>query len=181
MIEHGALVTDFPSHTIPDKSNFVKRNRVIAGISDATLVVESALQGGALITADIANSYNRDVLAIPGRTTDSCSRGTNFFIKTNRAALVESTEDILSYLGWAPEKKKEAVQISLFNDLLPDEVVLLKVLREKGDTPIDLLALNAQFPVSRVSATLLSLEFKGLVRCLPGKVFSPAVAIPFNL
>ena len=120
-------------------------------------------------------------MAVPGRTTDPYSAGTNFFIKTNRAALVESATDILNYLGWAPAKKKEAVQISLFNDLLPDEVVLLKVLRERGETPIDLLALDSELPVSKVSATMLSLEFKGLVKCQPGKIFAPSVTIPFNL
>ena len=106
MIKKGGLVTDFLSDALPERNNFIKRNRIIAGLSDATLVVESGIKGGALITADIANSYNRDVFAVPGRPEDQWSAGCNSLIKRNKAALVENADDIEYFLDWIPEKSK---------------------------------------------------------------------------
>ncbi len=117
ILKTGGLLTDFMSDTLPERNNFLKRNRIIAGLSDATLVVESGIKGGALITADMANSYNRDVFAIPGRPDDQWSAGCNDLIKSNKAALVESAEDIENFLNWQPEKSKPPLQKTLFSEL----------------------------------------------------------------
>jgi len=170
--KQGALLTDFISPTLPDRSNFVKRNRIIAGLADATIVVESGIKGGALITADIAGSYNRDVLAYPGRANDSYSKGTNWLIKTNKAALIESVEDLEYHLGWdMPLKEAGSMQTQMFVELSAEEQLIANMLREQGELPIDLLCLRINMPVSKVSAMLLNLEFAGLVRSLPGKVY----------
>ncbi len=117
MLKNGGLLTDFLSDALPERNNFIKRNRIIAGMSDATLVVESGIKGGALITADIAASYNRDVLAVPGRPEDQWSAGCNSLIKSNKAALAESAADIEYFLGWKSEKSKPPVQKALFSEM----------------------------------------------------------------
>lgn len=173
MVNNGALISEFVNDVGPDKPNFVKRNRIIAGMADATLVVESATSGGALITADIANSYNRDVFALPGRSKDTYSAGCNKLIKTNKAALIENVLDIEYNLGWDIEDDKpKSSQRKLFVTLQPEEEVIHTILREKGDLTIDLLCLEADMPVSKVSALLLNMEFSGVVRSLPGKIYA---------
>ncbi|MDP4210074.1 MAG: DNA-processing protein DprA [Bacteroidota bacterium] len=170
--KQGALVTDFVSDTKLDRNNFVKRNRIIAGLADATLVVESAIKGGALITADIAQSYNRDVLAFPGRVGDQYSRGCNWLVKTNKAALIESVEDLEYQLGWeSPLNASAPKQTELFVEISEDEQRIVQTLRESGELPIDLICIHVDMPVSKVSALLLNLEFAGMVRSLPGKVY----------
>lgn len=171
MIEKGALVTEFRHDEKPDSPNFVKRNRIIAGVSDATIVMESGEEGGALITADIANSYNRDVFAFPGRVNDRYSVGCNRLIKSNRAALIESLEDLEYLMGWQKQEKNEGVQKELFVELSDEEKMLTDLIRADSHATIDILAIQSNLPMSRVSAILLGLEFKGLVRCLPGKVY----------
>jgi DNA processing protein len=178
MILNGGLITEFLTNTTPDKPNFVKRNRIIAGLADATIVVESDRKGGALITADIANSYNRDVFALPGRKSDKYSSGSNQLIKTNRAILAESATDIATFLGWESNIDKEATQSSFFTDFEPDELSIALLLEKEGNLPIDMLALLAKMPVSKVSATLLGMEFKSIVKCLPGKVFKLCMSLP---
>ena len=178
MINNGGLCTEFLTETTPDKQNFVKRNRIIAGLSDATIVVESDKKGGALITADIANSYNRDVFAFPGRITDKLSSGTNQLIKTNRAILAESATDISTFLGWETHSIKETTQSAFFVNFEPDELTLADLLYKEGNLPIDMLALLGKMPVSKVSSTLLNMEFKGLIKCLPGKVFKLCSSYP---
>lgn len=180
MLEKGGLVSEFLTGTIPDKPNFVRRNRIIAGLADATIVVESDKKGGALITADIANSYNRDVFAIPGRINDRYSSGTNQLIKTNRAILAESATDILTFLGWESAGEKQSVQSSFFVDLEPDELSIANILAKEGNLPIDMIALLGRMPVSKVSSTLLNMEFKGILKCLPGKVYKLCMNIPQN-
>lgn len=172
MLETGGLITDFISGTIPDRENFPKRNRIIAGISDATLVVEAAKKGGALITAEIANSYNRDVFAIPGKIDDPYSEGCNYFIKNNKAILVQSAEDIKLLLGWEVEKrKKENLQRKLFISLTPDEEAIVKLLNATPQMSIDSICGELQLPTSRIAAALLNMEFEGLVKRMPGKMF----------
>lgn len=173
MVPGGGLLTDFPSGTNPDKENFPKRNRIVAGMADATVVIESGIKGGSLITAEIANSYNRDVFAFPGRAHDQWSEGCNKLIKTNKAMLVESAEDILFLMGWLDLKKKEQkpVQKEIFLSLSPDEERLVNVLKEKESTHIDDICFKAGFSMSKVAALLLSLEFSGVVRSLPGKMY----------
>jgi DNA processing protein len=172
MVEKGALITEFRHDEKPESPNFVKRNRIIAGLADATLVIESGEQGGALITADIANSYNRDVFAFPGRINDKYSTGCNRLIKTNRAALIENLSDVEYLMGWQKsDKTPEAYQKDLFVELNQEETTLVDLFRKENHLTIDQLALHSNMPVSRASAILLNLEFKGLVKCLPGKVY----------
>jgi DNA processing protein len=172
MIDQGALITEFRHDEKPEAPNFVKRNRVIAGLADATVVVESGEKGGALITADIANSYNRDVFAFPGRVNDKYSTGCNRLIKTNRAALIENMGDLEYLMGWQKSGKSAgAVQQDLFIALNPEETQILDILHKETHMTIDQLALYGNIPVSKLSAMMLNLEFKGLVTCLPGKVY----------
>ena len=166
------LITDFPSKSIRDKNNFVKRNRIIAGLSDATIVIESGKKGGSLVTADIANSYNRDVFAVPGRLTDTYSAGCNNLIKINKAAMLTSVEDIEYLLGWDPDKKvNNAVQRNLFVDLSNEEKLIVDILSKQDELSIDLICVKSNMPTSKVSPVLLNLEFMGIVRPLPGKMY----------
>lgn len=175
MVHHGGILTEYLSGTNPDRENFPARNRIVAGMTDATLVIESATRGGALITAEFANSYNRDVFAVPGRVTDTYSQGCHQLIRQNKAILVESAQDIAQAMNWDLEeddkKKKPQTQLILFQDLQPEERKLVEALKQKGQFAIDSLSLEVQMPVSKVSGMLLSLEFAGLVRSLPGKVY----------
>ena len=172
MVETGGLLTEFMSKTNPDRENFPMRNRIVAGLCDAIVVVESASRGGSLITADIANSYNRDVFALPGKINDSSSAGCNKLIKINKASLIESSKDLEYVMGWEnkPETKK-VVQKKLFVDLNEEETTLLNVLEKTEKVTVDELALQTQMPMSKVSVLLLNLEFNGIVRALPGKLY----------
>ena len=171
MIENGGLLTDFLSDEQPERTNFIKRNRIIAGLSDATLVVESGIKGGALITADIANSYNRDVFALPGRPDDKWSTGCNNLIKTNKAALVESADDIEFFLGWKPEKDKKPVQKSLFTELDDNEKNIFELIAKEGEMTIDAICRSLEIPVHKLSSQLLQMEFKGAIKCYPGNIY----------
>jgi DNA processing protein len=169
---NGLLVSDFPSQTNFDRNNFIKRNRIIAGLSDAILVIESGDQGGSLITAELGVSYSRDVLAIPGMVGSKSSMGCNKLIKTNRAALIETVEDIEYQLGWeVPGVSAVPKQVSLFPSLNPDEQAVMDALKENGSEIIDIICHKTRLPVAKVSAILLNLEFAGLVKCKPGKLF----------
>lgn len=172
IIENGLLITDFTSRTNRDKNNFIKRNRIIAGLCDATIVVESGEGGGSLITADIANSYNRDVFAVPGRVSDQYSRGCNQLIKTNKATMITGVEDLEYFMGWEVQSaKKDAVQRDLFVELSDDEKVIVTILKEENELPIDIICLKAAMPTSRISPLLLNLEFIGFVKAMPGKKY----------
>lgn len=171
MLENGGLLSDFPSETRIDRQNFLRRNRIIAGLADATIIVESAEKGGALVTADIANSYNRDVFAFPGRSTDVYSRGCNKLIKLNEAVLIESQGDIEKAMNWDLKANQgKAVQTSLFVELTSEEQKLVDLLKG-GDRFIDEMTIETKLPMSKVSALLLGLEFSGLVSSLPGKMY----------
>lgn len=173
IMANGALVSDFPSGTKADRQNFVKRNRIIAGLSDLTLVVESGVKGGALITADLANSYSRDVAAVPGRVGDRYSEGCNEMIRLNKAALVGSAGDIIQLMGWEPETDvvKHPVQPALFVELTDEEKRLVELLGSQEKENLDVLAIKAQMSVSKVSGLLLNLEFSGVVKSFPGKLY----------
>jgi DNA processing protein len=171
MVKNGGLLTDFLSGALPERNNFIKRNRIIAGISDATLVVESGIKGGALITADIAASYNRDVLAVPGRPEDQWSAGCNSLIKANKAALTESAEDIEYILGWQPEKAKVPVQKILFSDMSDPEKKIFDLLSKENELTIDAICRTIDMPVNKLSALLLQMEFKGLIKFYPGNIY----------
>lgn len=171
MLDYGGLVTDFPSRTKIDPSNFIRRNRIIAGLADATIVVESAAKGGALITAEIASSYNRDVFAFPGRAGDVYSKGCNQLIRNSGANLIEGIDDLEYFMGWEQTSKKQVVQPSLFVELTGDEEKIVNLLRENGELFIDQISSELTLPVSRISAMLLSLEFKNVVIAMPGKMY----------
>ncbi len=171
--EQGACVSDFLSGTPLDRKNFLKRNRIIAGLSDATLIVESGAKGGALVTADIAMSYNRDVLAVPGRVNDSFSEGCNALIKQNKAALVESAADIEYALGWSTEgAPKIPKQLPLFHELTEEEQLIVNTLKKVETENIDTLSYATNIPMARLSSILLNLEFSGIVKTLPGKQYA---------
>lgn len=169
MLENGGWLSDFTSGTTPDRENFPRRNRIVAGMSDATIVVESKVGGGSLITADIANSYNRDVFAFPGRINDECSVGCNNLIKQNKAALIQSAADIIYIMGWEQKLKNAPIQKQLFVELKPEEEILVNLLKEKESVNVDDICLFAKMPMSKVSSLLLTLEFSGIVKSLPGK------------
>ncbi|UBM62405.1 DNA-processing protein DprA [Candidatus Sulfidibacterium hydrothermale] len=171
LISGGGLLTEFLSETVPDRENFPRRNRIVAGMVDAVVVVESGMKGGALITAELANSYNRDVFAVPGRVTDPFSSGCNQLIKTNRAALVHDAGDIGYLMGWEDRKKKTVKQINLFPEMNEREKAIYDLLCENGIMGIDKVIVETGFSPSSVSTALLNLEFNGLVRSLPGKQY----------
>jgi DNA processing protein len=171
IVKQGGLLTDFLSDALPERNNFIKRNRIIAGLSDATLVVESGIKGGALITADIASSYNRDVFAVPGRPDDQWSAGCNSLIKENKAALVENSDDIEYFLNWTPEKSKIPVQRTLFSDLDDTEKMICELLMKQGEMTIDSICRSIDMPVHKLSSLLLRMEFNGLLKCLPGNLY----------
>ena len=178
IMEHGGLVTDFLSNTIPEKENFVKRNRIIAGLSDAVLVIESAEKGGSLITADLAQGYNRDVLAVPGKAGDTYSRGCNQLIRNHQAALVTSGKEVAETLMWVlPEqnKKKEVLQAALFADLNKEEEALMQALGTGDALHVDYLSEKTGFTTPKVNGMLLTLELKGIVKGLPGSRFTANV------
>jgi DNA processing protein len=169
MLENGGLLTEFMSNTNPDRENFPRRNRIVAGMVDALVVVESAKRGGALITADIANSYNRDVFAFPGRIGDMYSEGCNYFIRTNRAVLIESADDIRYIMGWDKLAGGKPVQTRLFREFSEEEQKIINVFGQEKESTIDALMLQSQLPVSKIAACLLTLEFDGIISALPGK------------
>ncbi len=172
ILKHGGFYTDFCSDDKFDRNNFLKRNRIIAGLSEATIVIESAEKGGSLVTADMANGYNRDVFALPGRHSDKMSIGCNNLIKKQQAMLLTSAADIAYLLNWDIDQKPKAVhQTELFVDLNDEEKIVVENLKSLQKTEIDPLALSCKIPTSKLSTILLNLELKGLVRPLPGKQF----------
>ena len=172
MMDQGGLLTEFMSGTNPDRQNFVKRNRIVAGMSDATIVVESAVKGGALITAELAEGYHRDCFAFPGRVTDVYSAGCNNLIKNNRASLVLSAEDFVEAMGWDHASKKEHVQRQLFPDLNEEESAVMQLLQQSADgVHINALVVTMNWPINKLSALLFELEMKGMVRALAGGLY----------
>lgn len=167
---HGGFFTDFWSTDVFDKNNFLKRNRIIAGLSEATIVIESAEKGGSLVTADIANSYNREVFAVPGRITDKQSVGCNNLIKHQKAHVLSKPEDIPYILNWYIEETKP-IQKKLFVELDTDEKVIYNFLKDNGKELLDMIALKCDMPTFRIASILLNMELKGVVRPLPGKQF----------
>lgn len=170
--QNGGFLTEFWSNSNPEKENFVKRNRIVAGMSEATIVIESADKGGSLITANMANDYNRDVFAVPGRTTDKYSQGCNDLIKTQRANLITSAADLIYCLNWAVEvKETKSIQKQLFVTLDFEEQKIYDYLQKNGKQLLDIVALECDFPIFKISSILLTMELKGIVRPLPGKLF----------
>jgi len=171
MEKNGGFLTEFWSNSNPEKENFVKRNRIVAGISEATIVIESASKGGSLITATMASDYNRDVFAVPGRITDKFSQGCNNLIKTQRANLINSAADLVYILNWDVETKSKSVQKQLFVNLDTDEQKIYDFLLKNGKEILDIIAIECEFPIYKISGVLLNMELKGVIRPLPGKLF----------
>ena len=172
MIQNGGLMSDYKSRTKLFPTQFAERNRIVAGMADAIVVIESSEKGGSLITADLGNGYNRDVFAVPGRPDDSQSVGCNRLIKQNKAALIESAKDIEYIMGWEkPDTSKQSTQASLFVELNTEEQIIFDILKSGESKALDDISLTAKLPMSKTASTLLSLEFKGVVRSLPGKIY----------
>jgi DNA processing protein len=171
MTAQGGLLTDFISGTNPDKQNFPKRNRIVAGLCDALLVVESGRKGGSLITAELANGYNKDVFALPGKTTDAKSEGCNYLIQQNKAMLVTNGSDIATAMGWHPPTKPAVVQRQLFAELNGHERTVVNLLQGQNGMHIDELYGKSGLSSSSVAAALLTLEMNGLAVSLPGKLY----------
>lgn len=170
--ENGAFLTDAWHDDELIRESFLKRNRIVAGISEATIVIESAEKGGSLVTADIANSYNRDVFAVPGRFMDTFSKGCNDLIRLNKAAMLTESSDLVQMLNWELSSKSiPAVQKQLFVELDNDEQKIYDYLMENGKQFVDLIALDCELPIRQVSSLLFNLEMKGVVRPSPGKLF----------
>ncbi|TPN87924.1 DNA-processing protein DprA [Aquimarina algicola] len=170
--ENGGFFTDFWSTDTFDRKNFLGRNRIIAGLSEATVVIESAEKGGSLVTAEIANSYHRDVFAVPGRTNDPLSKGCNMLIKTQRAHMLTSAADLVYMLNWQLEETKtHTVQKKLFVDLNEEEKKVYNFLSVNGKELLDVIALQCQIPTYKTASVLLNMELKGAIKPLPGKLF----------
>lgn len=174
MLAHGGLLTEFLTGTEPDRFNFVSRNRIVAGMSDATIVVESAAKGGSLITAELAEGYQRDCFAFPGHVTDEYSQGCNQLIRDNKAMLIQSAEDLVKAMGWDVEsqcRKPDGVQRCLFLDLSEEEQRVVNLLDKRGELHINTLVVETELPVHKMNALLFELEMKGVVRVLVGGVY----------
>jgi len=171
ILAQGSLITDFPSFEKPERNNFLKRNRIIAGISDATIVIESGRKGGAMVTADIAMSYNREVLAVPGSPGEQYSEGCNLLIKSNKAALAESAGDICYNLNW-PRKNRGNKQNKLFTDNLSTlEEKIFEQFSENTEMSAEQISSSMKRPFHQLSSALLKLEFSGLISSLPGNIY----------
>ena len=170
--EMGGFITDFWHSDELQRENFLKRNRIVAGISEATIIIESAAKGGSLVTADIANSYSRDVFAVPGRATDIYSKGCNDLIKRNNAAILTSADDLIEMLNWQLEHKKvNFIQKQLFVDLTDNEQAVYDFLLVNGKELLDIISLNCKLPIHQTITILFNLEMKGVVKPLAGKLF----------
>lgn len=169
MIEKGGILTEFVSGTKPDRENFPQRNRIVAGMVDCLVVIESALKGGAMITAEIANSYDREVFAMPGRVGDIYSEGCNQLIKTNKANLLVNAADIRYVMRWDVDTKVVAKQMRLFRDFSEDEKKVMDVFAENNVVHIDDIIIGTDLSPSKIASILLSLEFDGVLTALPGK------------
>ena len=174
MLGKGGLLTEFLSGTNPDRHNFISRNRIVAGMCDATIVIESAEKGGSLITAELAEGYHRDCFAFPGRMSDEYSKGCNRLIRDNKASLLLSAEDFVQAMGWNMQttlSEKVSVQRSLFIELSEEEQKIVAILEKLGNLQINSLVVEADIPVNKMTAILFELEMKGVIRVLAGGIY----------
>ena len=178
MIKHGGgLLTEFRSKTIPDCHNFPTRNRIVAGMSDATIVIETGIKGGSMITAELANNYNKDVFALPGKITDSKSTGCNYLIKNNKAILFTDATDLIQTMNWennAAHKNNARLQRELFIEMTANEKIVVNILQEKEKVHIDEINLKNGLISSAVAAGTLNLELQNVILSLPGKLYQLA-------
>lgn len=170
MEKNGGMLTEFRKGVKPDRENFPRRNRIVAGMADAVLVIESQKKGGSMITADLGFGYGRDVFAIPGRPNDQQSEGCNYLIRNNKAALIESAQDIKYAMNWEDVVKPKSIQKQLFVELTPEEENLMGILKDQKKIGLNELCLSAGIPMSQASMSILTMELNGLIRTLPGKI-----------
>ncbi len=171
VVLQGGLLTEFTQKTKPDRHNFPRRNRIVAGMADCTVVIETAIRGGSMITAALANNYNRDVFAYPGRNNDVKSEGCNYLIKNNRAALLTDGLQLMEAMGWEKKKVKRSPQRELFIELTKEEQVVVDILKEKDTVHIDELYIKSTMSSSTVAAAILTLELQNIIASLPGKMY----------
>jgi len=176
MLEHGGLLTEFMTQTNADKANFVRRNRIVAGMADACIVVESAAKGGGLITAEIAQSYDRPVFAFPGAVGMTYSEGCNNLIRDNVAGLISNTEDFVKAMGWQEEVRRQqaltdGIERNLFVDLSPEETRIVSLLQQTNDLQLNILSVKSGIPIGQLTALLFQLEMKGVVKPLAGGMY----------
>ena len=176
MVEHGGLLTEFMTQTNADKVNFVRRNRIVAGISDATIVIESAAKGGSLITAEIAQSYDRAVFAFPGNVNQPFSEGCNNLIRDNGAGLISNAEDFVKAMGWQNDAVRrqalaEGIERQLFPDLSPEEQKIVSLLQQTNDLQLNIISVKAGFAINQATALLFQLEMKGIIKPLAGGMY----------
>jgi DNA processing protein len=170
--EEGGIISEFFSGTKPDKHNFPLRNRIVAGLADATIVVETAVKGGSMITAKLADSYNRDVFAVPGRVDDSKSKGCNYLIQYNKAILLTDAKQLMQVMGWEEKKKENAPrQKELFIELSAEEKQVVQLIKEKDVVHIDEINLKSGLNSSTIAAAILNLELQNIIATLPGKMY----------
>ncbi len=174
--KNGAVITEYACGTRPEARNFLQRNRIIAGMSDATIVVESAAHGGGLVTARLAQDYNREVFAVPGPVNAEYSKGCNALIRDNKATLLTCADDIMKAMGWQEEKeiikaRKQGIERSLFPTLTPDEETIVKALEKHGDCQSNAIAMHTGLSIGTIASLMFSMEMKGIVTSLPGNTF----------
>ena len=172
--ENGGLLTEFRSHSKPDKHNFPSRNRIVAGMSDAVIVIETGIKGGSMITAELGNGYNKDVFAVPGRATDTKSAGCNELIRTNKAVLVSDAQELIDLMQWEDKKStlnEKKKQRELFIELSAEEKILVEILHKKNLVQIDELKLTCGLSNSMIAKCILNLEIQGIIETLPGKQY----------
>lgn len=172
MMKTGGLITEFTFDTGPDAVNFPMRNRIVAGLCDVLVVIESGIKGGSMITASLANDYNKDVAAIPGRKIDKASAGCNQLIKNQQAHLVENGDDLIGLMSWKAKTKQQSFQGDLFMEMSDPEKKIYKLIVDLGEKDIDTLAYESKSTPGELASILLTLEFKGAIRSLPGKKFT---------
>ena len=176
MIEHGGLLTEFLTQTNADKINFVRRNRIVAGMSDACILVESKAHGGGLITTEISQAYGRDVFAFPGRVGDAYSEGCNNLIRSNGAGLITSAADFVKDMGWQDDAtlmraKQQGIERSLFPELSPEEQLIVDILSKTNDLQINLISVKSNIDIGRLTSLLFTLEMKGIIKTLAGGMY----------
>ena len=176
MLNHGGLLTEFMSQTNADKPNFVRRNRIVAGMADAVILVESAAKGGGLITAEIAQSYDRSVFAFPGNVGQPFSEGCNNLIRDNGAALISNAQDFVKAMGWMDESLRQranadGIERNLFPELTPEEQQVVDLLQQTNDLQLNIITVKTGIPIGRLTALLFQLEMKGMVRPMAGGMY----------
>ncbi len=173
MLKSGGLVSEYTSQTTPERDNFPARNRIIAALSDVVVVVESAKTGGALITSSFAAGYNRDVYSVPGRWGEMYSEGCNNLIRDGNARMFSGVDEMMKELGWGEKNKinSSSIQKQMFVDLSPNEQIVFDLVRSESILSFDVLSIRSELPTSLLAGALLKLEFEGMVKCLPGKIY----------